>query len=172
MSVGFRVVGDQTHAQPATRIVVASEGRPIDAAVIGRAIELAGGERAQVLVVTIARVWGTSLGFPNPWLLPSRREWDAQREIARRAVKALEKAGLEASAHVIGTRRAGKRIVAEATRFGAQAIVMGADPKRAILGDLSWSQEPQRVARRSKRIPVHLVELTPAAPASRRRSRR
>jgi nucleotide-binding universal stress UspA family protein len=165
-------VDDQAHPHPATRIVVASEGRPIAPAVIARAVELAGGERAEVLVVTVARVWGTSLGFPNPWLLPSRREWDAQREIARRAVKALEKAGLDASAHVIGTRRAGKRIVVEATRFGAQAIVMGADPRRAILGDLAWSQEPHRVARRSKRIPVHLVELAAAAPATGRGSRR
>lgn len=153
------------------RIVVASEGRPIDPAVIARAADLApdGGE---VLVVTIARVFGTSMGFPNPWLLPSRREWDTQREIAGRAVKALERAGMSAQARVIGTRRAGKRIVAEAKLFGAQAIVMGADPKRSILGDFAWSQEPHRVARRSKQIPVHLVQLERADAASTRGRRR
>jgi len=167
-------MSEQQPDQPHTRIVVASEGRPIDPAVVTRAVELAGGEPAEVLVVTVARVWGTSLGFPNPWLLPSKREWDAQREIARKAVKALEKSGLQASAHVFGSRRPGRRIVAEATRFGATAIVMGADPKRPVLGDLSWSQEPHRVARRSKRIPVHLVQVAPAAdaPAAGRRRRR
>ena len=153
-----------------SRIVVASEGRPIDPAVIARAAELA--PAGEALVVTIARVFGTSLGFPNPWLLPSRREWDAQREIAGKAVKALERAGISAQARVIGTRRAGKRILAEATLFGAQAIVMGADPKRSILGDFSWSQEPHRVAHRSKQIPVHLVELDPARAAPARGGRR
>ncbi|HUZ84571.1 MAG TPA: universal stress protein [Gaiellales bacterium] len=149
------------------RLVVASEGRPITSAVIARAVELARPGGADVLVVSVARVWGTSLGFPNPWLLPSRREWEAQREIAAAAVKALQKAGLSAQARVVGTRRPGKRIVTEAARFGATAIVMGADPRRRLIGDLSWSQEPHRVVRRSKRIPVHLVVAEPRAAAAR-----
>ena len=145
----------KTPARP--RLVVATEGRPIMPEVIARAVELAPAEGADVLVIAIARVWGTSLGFPNPWLLPSKREWDAQREIAGKAVRALQKAGLGAQAYVVGTRRPGKRIVREAAAFGAVAIVMGADPSRGLLGDFSWSQEPHRVVRRSKRIPVHLV---------------
>jgi nucleotide-binding universal stress UspA family protein len=150
------------------RLVVATEGRPIDYAVLQQAFELARPAKAQVRVISIARVWGTSLGFPNPHLNPSRREWDAQRLLVRQAVEAVEKAGFEASGHVIGTRRAARRIVGEAARFGADAIVMGADPKRAILGDFLWSQEPYRVARRA-RVPVYLVLLEPrgqgAAPA-------
>lgn len=156
-------------AQQRIRLVVATEGRPIATSVIARAVELAPAEGADVLVIAIARVWGTSLGFPSPWLLPSKREWDAQRAIVGKAVRALERAGLSAQAHVIGTRRAGKRIVAEATAFGAVAIVMGADPKRGLLGDFSWSQEPHRVARRSKRIPVHLVQLDRPAASGRGR---
>jgi nucleotide-binding universal stress UspA family protein len=113
-------------------------------------------------------VWGTALGFPNPGLNPTRREWDAQRLSVREAVEALEKAGFEASGQVIGTRRAAKRILGEVARFGADAIVMGADPKRALVGDFLWSQEPYRVARRA-RVPVYLVPLEPggrgAAPA-------
>ena len=45
--------------------------------------------------MTIARVWGTSLGFPNPGLQPSRAEWTEQRLIARQAVDAFEKAGFD-----------------------------------------------------------------------------
>ena len=159
----------ETPARP--RLVVATEGRPIAPEVVTRAAELAPSEGADVLVIAIARVWGTSLGFPNPWLLPSKREWDAQREIARKAVRELQKAGLGAQAHVVGTRRPGKRIVREATAFGATAIVMGADPSRGLLGDFSWSQEPHRVARRSKQIPVHLVLLEPSGGERRRRDR-
>ena len=150
------------------RVVVASEGRAFHWAVLQQTFELARPAGAQVLVVSIARIWGTSLGFPNPGLNPTRPEWDAQRLRVREAVEALEKAGFEASGHVIGTRRAAKRILAEAARFGADAIVMGSDPKRVLVGDFLWSQEPYRVARRA-RVPVYLVPLEPrgrgAAPA-------
>jgi YD repeat-containing protein len=140
------------------RLVVASEGRKIPWAVLQRAFELARPAGAAVHVVSIARVWGTSLGFPNPGLNPTRQEWDAQRRLVREAREAVEKAGFEATGHVIGTRRATKRIVAEAQRFGADAIVMGADPRRRYVGDFVWSQEPYRVARRA-RVPVYLVPL-------------
>ena len=142
------------------RLVVASEGRKIPWVVLQKAFELARPAGAAVLVVSIARVWGTSLGFPNPGLNPSKPEWDAQRLLVREAREALEKAGFEATGHVIGTRRAAKRILGEAQRFGADAIVMGADPKRAVVGDFLWSQEPYRVARRA-RVPVYLVPLGP-----------
>ena len=42
------------------------------AAVIARAIELATPEHAKITVLAIARVYGTSLGFPNPGLQPNR----------------------------------------------------------------------------------------------------
>jgi nucleotide-binding universal stress UspA family protein len=145
---------------PVERVVVASEGREIAWPVLQQAFELARPSGAAVHVVTIARVWGTSLGFPNPGLNPTRQEWDQQRLIARRAVHAIEKAGFHASAQVIGTRRAGKRIVGEARAFGADAIVMGCDPHRGVLGDFMWSQEPYRVRRRAG-VPVYLVPLDP-----------
>jgi nucleotide-binding universal stress UspA family protein len=140
------------------RLVLASEGRPIPWVVLQETFELARPHTAKVYVVTIARVWGTSLGFPNPGLNPTHREWDAQRLIVREAISALEKAGFEASGHVIGTRKATKRILGEATAFRADAIVMGCDHDRGILGDFNWAHEPHRVARRAK-IPVYLVPI-------------
>jgi nucleotide-binding universal stress UspA family protein len=140
------------------RLMVASEGREIAWPVLQQAFDLARPRTAKVLVVSIARVWGTSMGFPNPGLLPTKREWDAQRLIVRRAVEALEKAGFSASGHVIGTRRAAKRILGEAVAFRAEAIVMGCDQHRAVLGDFIWSQEPYRVRRRAK-VPVYLIPV-------------
>ena len=55
------------------------------------AFTLARPRTARVRVVSIARVHGTSLGFPNPGLLPSKREWDEQRLIVRQTVLALKK---------------------------------------------------------------------------------
>jgi nucleotide-binding universal stress UspA family protein len=139
--------------------MVASEGRPVDAKVIEQALGLARPIGAEVVVMSIARVWGSSLGFPNPWLNPSKREWDEQKRIVSDAVSALQEGGVHAYGLVLATRRPGRRILKEASMRSVEAIVMGADASRGrLLGDFSWSQEPQRVARRA-RVPVHLVPL-------------
>ena len=137
-------------------MLLASEGRAIPPAAVDRAAE-ARESGGSVRVFTIARVWGTSLGFPNPGLQPNRHEWKAQRAVVDDAVKALERHGVDATGHVLGTRKATKRIVGEAERLGCTAIVMAADPPRnRMVADLMWSQEPYRVQRRAK-VPVHLV---------------
>lgn len=139
------------------RILLASEGRPITEAAIDRVCELAGPGRASVHVLSIARVHGVSFGLPNPGLLPTRREWQEQRDIVAKAVRRLRRRGLEARGHVVGTRKATKRIMQEAEQESCEAIVMAADPDRnRIIADLMWTQEPQRVARRAK-LPVFLV---------------
>jgi nucleotide-binding universal stress UspA family protein len=138
-------------------VLLASEGRAIPPAAVDRAAELARESGGSVRVFTIARVWGTSFGFPNPGLQPTRHEWKAQRAVVDDAVKALERHGVDATGHVLGTRKATKRIVGEAERLGCTAIVMAADPPRnRMVADLMWSQEAYRVQRRAK-VPVHLV---------------
>jgi nucleotide-binding universal stress UspA family protein len=151
-------------AEPAAgfeRILLASEGRPITDAAIDRVAELARPGGASVRVFSIARVHGVAFGLPNPGLLPTRREWKEQREIVEQAVKRLERKGLEADGHVVGTRKSTKRILQEAMLAGCDAIVMAADPDRnPVVGNMLWSQEPQRVRRRAK-IPVFLVTEEP-----------
>ena len=134
-------------------MLVASEGRPIPPS----AIRFAAGLGAPVRVFSIARVYGISFAFPNPWLMPSRKEWQEQREIVEKAVKALEREGIKANGHVVGTRKATRGIIREAARQSCDVIVMGADPPRnRLIADLMWSQEPYRVLRRAK-VPVYLV---------------
>ena len=138
-------------------MLLASEGRAIPTAAIARAAELARAGGGSVHVFSVARVWGSGFGLPNPGLLPNKREWDEQRAVVSEAVQALKKRGVEATGHVLATRKATKRIVREAERLGCSAIVMAADPPRnRLLADLMWSQEPYRVRRRAK-VPVHLV---------------
>ena len=138
-------------------VLLASEERPISKEAIRIAAGIARRSGAPVHVLTIARIWGSSLGFPNPGLYPSKREWDTQRAIVDQAVRDLEKAGVEADGHVIGARNATKRIVREARRLGCGAIVMCADePRNRFVGNFMWSQEPQRVRRRAG-VPVYLV---------------
>jgi nucleotide-binding universal stress UspA family protein len=138
-------------------VLLASEDREIPRAAVDLAARIAKRSGAPVHVFTIARIWGTSLGFPNPGLMPSKREWDQQRRIAEKAVARLERKGVKADARVIGTRSGAKRIVAEAAARGCDAIVMGADPPRnRALANFMWSQEPYRVRRRAD-VPVFLV---------------
>ncbi len=108
-------------------------------------------------VLSIARVHGVAFGMPAPGLLPTKSELAEQREIVTGTVRRLKRRGLEAEGGVLGTRKATVRICQEATRFDCEAIVMAADPDRnRLVGDMLWSQEPQRVRRRSN-VPVFLV---------------
>jgi hypothetical protein len=143
-------------AAVSAQVLLASEGRPIPTSAVDAAARLVH-DGGHVEVFAIVRVWGTSLGLPNPGLLPTRGEWAATREIVGDAVQALRRRGVDASGHVVATRKATKRIVGEADRLGCEAIVMAADrPRNRFVADLMWSQEPYRVRRRS-RVPVHLV---------------
>jgi nucleotide-binding universal stress UspA family protein len=152
----------QPHGSPSEgpfeRILLASEGRPFSDAAIARVIELVKPADASVRVFSIARIHGVSFGMQMPGLLPTKAEWAEQRDIVNRAVKRLERKGIDAAGHVVGTRKSTKRIIQEAEFAGCDAIVMGADPDRnRVQGDFMWSQEPQRVRRKAKKIPVFLV---------------
>jgi nucleotide-binding universal stress UspA family protein len=139
-------------------VLLASEEREIPRAAVDLAARIAERSNAPVHVFSIARVWGTSFGFPNPGLLPSKKDWDRQHDVVRKAVARLRRRGVEADARVIGTRAAAKRIVQEAKRLNCDAIVMGADPpKNVLIRDFAWSQEPYRVKVKAGDIPVYLV---------------
>jgi nucleotide-binding universal stress UspA family protein len=147
----------ETDTGPFQRILLASEGREIPDAAVARVLELAKRSDASVYVLSIARVHGVAFGLPNPGLLPTKREWDEQREMVRKIVKRLQRKGIEADGRVVGTRKSTKVILQEAGLSGCDAIVMAADPDRnRVAGDFMWSQEPQRVRRRAK-VPVFLV---------------
>jgi nucleotide-binding universal stress UspA family protein len=139
------------------RILLASEGRAISDAAIARVIELARDSEATVHVFSIARVHGVAFGMQTPGLLPTKAEWAEQKKIVQTAIKRLKRNGIQAEGHVLGTRKATKKILEEAAKEGCEAIVMSADPDRSrFVGSMLWSQEPQRVCRRAK-LPVFLV---------------
>jgi nucleotide-binding universal stress UspA family protein len=150
------------------RVLIASDGRPIPRPVIDYAAELAASGRsrkASVHVFSVARIYGTSLGMPMPGLMPTRQEWDAQRELVADAVRALKHRGLRSEGHVVATRNATKNILKTAEKHYCDVIVMAADPPRhGLLSDFMWSQEAHRVARRSP-VPVYLVEIRQAKTA-------
>jgi nucleotide-binding universal stress UspA family protein len=139
------------------RILLASEGRQIPPAAVATAVELAKASGASVHVFTVARIHGTGFGMPMPGLLPTKQEWAEQRDIVAKTIRRLQRKGLDADGHVLGTRNATKKILAEAKKEGCDAIVMASDPDRnRFTGNMMWTQEPQRVRRKAK-LPVYLV---------------
>jgi nucleotide-binding universal stress UspA family protein len=142
---------------PLGGILLATEGRPIPAAAVEQAAELARAAGVPVHVFAVARIYGVAFGLPSPWLRPNAHEWQEQRDNVAQAIGLLERRKIAADGNILGTRKATKRIVGEAERLGCEAIVMGADPPRSrLVGDMIWAQEPYRVKRRS-RVPVYLV---------------
>lgn len=108
-------------------------------------------------VFSFVRIYGHSFGLPNAGPLPTKRDWERQRAIVADAVMRLSGKGVEVDGNVLATRKPAKQICDEATKAGCEAIVMAADPNRnRLVGDMLWSQEPQRVRRRA-RLPVFLV---------------
>jgi nucleotide-binding universal stress UspA family protein len=147
----------------ARHILLASEGRKIPAAAVEVAARLAKNAGAEMHVLSIARIWGSSFGLPHPGLMPNSREWKAQHDLVAEAIAGFDRLGIEATGQVLSSRNAGKRILTEARKRGADAIVMAADgPRHWLINDLVWSQEPYRV-RRLAQIPVYLVETGPTA---------
>lgn len=149
---------------PPRRVLLASSGVPFTPEVIGRAIELATPEHAKITVLSIARVFGTSLGIPHPGLQPTPGEWNEQREIVNEAAKILRRKGFEVRVAVARSRNAAKMIArwGKARRFHAIVVPDPVRPmwRRVIEGDLS-----REIERRCD-IPVHAV---PTPPPSRRR---
>ncbi|MFZ0558529.1 MAG: hypothetical protein WAM55_04495 [Methylovirgula sp.] len=74
-------------------ILLASEGRRIPAEAVEFAANLSRKSKAAVHVFMIARVWGSSFGLPHPGLMPTKREWQQQRDLVAEAVRLLQQRG-------------------------------------------------------------------------------
>jgi hypothetical protein len=103
-------------------VLVATVGIPIPRDVLRQAVKRSGGR--PVAVVTIARIYGSSLGLPNPGLLPTRKEMDEQRALVAEAIDRLERSGVEAWGQVASTRRYAKTIAQAAVARGVDHVLV------------------------------------------------
>jgi nucleotide-binding universal stress UspA family protein len=138
-------------------ILLASEGRPISRSATELAGQMAKKAGAEVHVLSIARIWGTRFGLPHPGLRPNKRELQEQHDSVASAVTWLKRRDIPVTGEVTSTRNAFKRILSEARRRRADAIIMAADPPQHwLVSNLVWAQDPHRV-RRLADVPVYLV---------------
>jgi hypothetical protein len=147
-------------------ILLASEGKSIPPEAVKFTALLSRKSKAQVHVFVIARIWGSGFGLPHPGLMPTKRDWQAHRDMVAETIAELKRHGIEATGAVVSSRNASKRILTEAKRRLPDAIVMAAPPPRHwFIANYLWEQEPYRV-RRLAEAPVYLV-TEPEAPKSR-----
>jgi alkylated DNA nucleotide flippase Atl1 len=128
--------------QPTQRaaVLIASNGVKIPGAAIRQALRLSAGE--PVAVVTIARIYGSSLGLPNPGLLPTRKEMAEQKGYVQEAVAALERGGVEAWGQVAASRKPVKTIAQAAAARGVRHVFVVREEqpvrwRRVVEGDLA-----------------------------------
>ncbi len=145
--------------QPADRceVLLASDGRQdFTTGAVAEAAAL--GASGPVAVLTIAKVYGTQFGMPNPGLLPTKEEMRVRHEWVEGAIRGLKQAGLEADGQVAATRRAAKLIARVARLRGARVVVIDETTSRGwrryVEGDVG-----REVARklRGDRIEVVVV---------------
>jgi hypothetical protein len=128
---------DPQPSQVAT-VLLASSGGPFSNTAIEAAVRNSDG--GPVAVLTIARVYGSSFGLPNPGLLPTGKELAAQEDLVRQAILSIEKQGLVGWGQVAATRRPGRTIARVARVRGVDRVVVCEPPvprwRRVVEGDL------------------------------------
>jgi hypothetical protein len=136
-SFGRKKFGEQPTQQAG--VLVATNGLPVPASALARARALSDG--APVAVVTIARIYGSSLGLPNPGLMPTKKEMAEQRTIVERAIGALERKGVESWGQIAASRRPAKTIAEAATARGVKHVLVirpeQRPVRRMVEGDLA-----------------------------------
>jgi hypothetical protein len=130
---------DEQPAQPCG-VLLASDGRQdFSPRAVARAAALSG-EGERVAVVTIAKIYGSAYGLPNPGLLPTKREMAERRGWVNGAIRKLEREGLVADGQIAATRRASKKLAGIARLRRPRAVVIDENPmrgwRRIVEGDV------------------------------------
>jgi hypothetical protein len=118
---------------------------------------LADGQPGGVAVLSIARIHGSAYGFPNPGLMPTRKEIQTCSDAIAEALEVFHRDDLQARGQIAMTRHELKQIGAVARAHDVAHIVLVVAPKprwrRLIEGD------PLRTLHRrvSEHVVVHLV---------------
>ncbi|MDQ1567482.1 MAG: hypothetical protein QOF96_2362, partial [Actinomycetota bacterium] len=151
---------------PVGPILVASAGDPFPEAVLDAVVDAAGEERPEVVVLSVARIWGTALGLPHPGLYPTRREMDDQWVVVDTAADRLKEQGFPVRTAVVRARHAGRAIARSADKLGAGLVVIAAPGGRRFTRMLR-GDPPAEIARRTN-IAVRPVTVTLKPPVAER----
>ena len=117
---------DKQPSQSAAVLIAAPLGDPIPPAAVRAALARSGG--GPVAVVTIARIYGSSMGLPNPGLMPTRKEIGTQKSQVEAALRRIEKGGSQAWGQVAASRKPVKTIAQAAKARRARHVIVVRTP--------------------------------------------
>jgi len=131
---------DEQPAEPCD-VLLASDGRQdFSRRAVARAAALAASGDRRVAVVTIAKIYGSAYGLPNPGLLPTKQEMAERRGWVNGAIRTLEREGVVADGQIAATRRASKKLAAVARLRRPRVVVIDENPgrgwRRVVEGDV------------------------------------
>jgi hypothetical protein len=113
---------DKQPTQSAAVLIAAPMGDPIPPSAVRAALARSAGD--PVAIVTIARIYGSSMGLPNPGLMPTRKEMEAQKSQVEKAVRMIEKGGTEAWGQVAASRKPVKTVAQAAKARGVHHVIV------------------------------------------------
>jgi hypothetical protein len=113
---------DKQPTQPAAVLIAAPMGDPIPSSAVRAALARSAG--GPVAVVTIARIYGSSMGLPNPGLMPTRKELEAQKGQVEKTLRQIEKGGGQAWGQVAASRKPVKTIAQAAKARGVHHVIV------------------------------------------------
>lgn len=113
---------DKQPSQSAAVLIAAPMGDPIPPSAVRAALARSGG--GAIAVVTIARIYGSSMGLPNPGLMPTRKEMEAQKAQVEKALRLIEKGGREAWGQVAASRKPVKTVAQAAKARGVRQVIV------------------------------------------------
>jgi hypothetical protein len=120
---------DKQPTQPAGVLIAAPFGNPIPRSAVKLAVQLSGGD--PIAVVTIARIYGSAMGLPNPGLMPTRREMAEQKSQVELTIRQIEKSGAEAWGQVAASRKPIKTVAEAARARGVRHVLVVRKPQAA-----------------------------------------
>ncbi len=148
---------------PPAAVLLASPGKPLSDQAVDMAITMAGGQPIRVL--TIAKIYGTSLGLQFPGLLPTKREMQEQRDIVADAIAKIKRGGGKAQGEIVATRDNAKTFRRAALRYSVRHVVLepaagGGRLRRLVEGD------PASSLRRhlGPAVTIHVAERSTSGP--------
>jgi hypothetical protein len=150
-------------AQPTApcEVLLASDGRrDFTRGAVAEAAALA--VSGPVAVLTIAKIYGTAYGIPNPGLLPSKEEVKERQDWLEKAVVALRKRGVSSDAQLAATRKPVGQIIRVARARSVRYVVIDASPGTGLRGFIE-GDVGKSVARklRSSGIEVRVIPAPP-----------
>jgi hypothetical protein len=103
-------------------VLLASAGDPLPRSMVLQGVKAADG--ADVAVVTVARIYGSAWGLPNPGLMPTRREMETQRGLVEAALGIVTAKGANGWGQVVTSRNPARSIARVAQARGSERVLV------------------------------------------------